>query len=272
MDILDKIANFTNPRKPGPVPDRPLIGDVDFEELKNQRLQIYDTITLDLATARTDSPLAFIGTYIYCLEATDSDTNIQVKFNENTRKSITLVKNRGLRIPFYRLFFTNAAQVGKEVTLVVGSESDRFEVFDGAQAETSPIPSGGFVFGDMWDSVFGTALTEYIWASQCYNFYTYTQTPSIGDYIIYKMWAEEGARVLHWLGWRGNTGGIAEVYLDNVLQGSVDFYRAATQANYRATVNMTALTTGEHTVKLLISGKNPASGDYFIAVTHLRIK
>lgn len=110
------------------------IGGVDFEELRSQRVQVYRTIVLNLATARTDVEIVTAGNYIYALEATDIDTLLEIKLNEKTRSLIPLYKGRGVRAPFYRLWFTNAAQAGKTITIVIGVESDTFEVFDVGKA------------------------------------------------------------------------------------------------------------------------------------------
>ncbi|MBA7603110.1 hypothetical protein ES703_10214 [subsurface metagenome] len=106
------------------------IGGIDFDELKAQRIQLYNTITIDLATARTNEEMVFTGNYIYALEATDVDANVDVRFNELFRAAINVKEGRGIRVPFYRLYISNAAQAGKSVTLAIGIEASDFEVFD----------------------------------------------------------------------------------------------------------------------------------------------
>jgi len=110
------------------------IGGVDFDELRAQRVKVYDTLTIDLATVRADQEMIISGNYIYALEATDITTTLQVKLNEIPRSLISLYKGRGVRAPFYRLYLTNAAQAGKTITLAIGIESDTFEVFDVGKA------------------------------------------------------------------------------------------------------------------------------------------
>lgn len=114
----------------GRVERRRMIGGVDFDELKGQRIQVYTTITLDLSTARDDEELAITGNYIYGLASTDDAANASVKFNEDARASIGIYTGRGIRCPFYRLFFTNAAQAGKTLTLAIGVEDSTFRVED----------------------------------------------------------------------------------------------------------------------------------------------
>jgi len=106
------------------------IGGIDFEELRAQRIQVYNSIILDLAIARTNEEMVFTGNYIYALEATDVDANLDIRFNELFRSAINIKKGRGLRIPFYRLYITNTAQADKTLTLTIGIESSDFQIFD----------------------------------------------------------------------------------------------------------------------------------------------
>lgn len=110
------------------------IGGVNFDELRAQRIKIYDTLTLDLSTARADEEIIWTGNYLYIIEATDIDTVIQIRLNEKFRSLLPMLKGRGIRAPFYRFYVTNAAQAGKSITLAIGIESETFEVFDVGKA------------------------------------------------------------------------------------------------------------------------------------------
>jgi hypothetical protein len=110
------------------------IGGIDFDELKAQRVQLYNAITIDLATARTNEEMVFTGNYIYALEATDVDAALNIRFNELFRAAINVKKGRGVRVPFYRLYITNTAQAGKTLTLAIGIEASDFEIFDVGKA------------------------------------------------------------------------------------------------------------------------------------------
>ena len=106
------------------------IGGVDFEELRSQRIKVYDTFTIDVTTLTSDREFVVAGNYLYVLDATDIDVSVNVKFNEKMHKSIEIFKGRGIRSPFYRLYFSWAAQAGKIITIAVGTESQSFEILD----------------------------------------------------------------------------------------------------------------------------------------------
>lgn len=110
------------------------IGGINFEELRAQRVQVYNTVVIDLTDARSNQERVFTGTYVYALEGTDVDANLNIKFNELFRNDINLVKGRGVRCPFYRFYLSHEAQAGKSLTLVIGIESADFEIFDVGKA------------------------------------------------------------------------------------------------------------------------------------------
>ena len=274
MNILDKIKDFTNPERnrEGAAVNRPLIGGVDFEDLRNQRVQIYDTLTLDLSTVRSNESLAFVGTYIYAIEATDTDANVQIRFNESFRKPITLRKNRGLRIPFYQLFFSNAAQAGKEITLVVGSESDRFEVFDGGAPIWETGLSAGFTFGDMYKSLIQGTWIYYQHTDHVFNFVWFNNSNNQNDEIEYEVYAEKGTKTFEILASKGTTYAEMSIYLSGVYQGKIDLYKAIPWArNQRLSIPVTVLQTGKHNIKLKTATRNPLSAGWSIGYQWLRI-
>jgi len=130
------------------------IGGINFDELRGQRVQLYNEIVVNLAVARTNEEHIFTGTYVYVIESTDVDSNVSIRFNELFRSNIRLVQGRGVRCPFYRFYLTNTAQAGKAITLVIGIESADFEIFDVGKAlgitgivdvnlvSTVPLPPG----------------------------------------------------------------------------------------------------------------------------------
>jgi hypothetical protein len=123
---------------------RKIIGDVDFQDLKQQRPKTYAIVVLDLSVTRSDYILPFTGTYVKAIEATDQDANIDIVLNEAPNDTINVTKGRALRTPFYRIYITNAAQAGKTLTLGIGVESATFRVEDeGVVNISGSIRSGG---------------------------------------------------------------------------------------------------------------------------------
>ena len=110
------------------------IGGINFDELRGQRIQVYNTIEIDLSIARSNQEHVFTGNYIYAMEATDVDASVNIRFNELFRANINLVKGRGVRCPFYRFYLSNTAQAGKTLILAIGIEAADFEIFDMGKA------------------------------------------------------------------------------------------------------------------------------------------
>ena len=159
------------------------IGQVDFEELRSQRIQVYRTIELDLTTARADVKMDFTGNYVYALDATDIDSTLSLRLNEQSRSLLPLYKGRGYKAPFYRFFVTNAVQAGKTLTLAIGIESGTFEVFDVGKA----LEISGSIYTSTWlkDALEGNAFTARI-----------SRAPTAGNYILHQLWnpADSGVK------------------------------------------------------------------------------
>lgn len=132
-----------------------LIGGIDFDYLRAQRYKPYETRIIDLSTARDKVEMIITGNYIYALEATDGDTSINVAFNESNHKFIKIKKGRGIRSPYYRLWLTHEAQVGKTITLGFGVlDPAHFEVKDSGNVQLEGAVSIGSVYADSSNNIF----------------------------------------------------------------------------------------------------------------------
>ena len=77
---------------------------------------------------------------------------------------------------------------------------------------------------------------------------------------------DQGARVdftfnggaVTWIGYRDEWSGIAQVLLDNVLQGSVDTYLTPSQAQ-TATYSLNGLSPGDHVLSIVATGTHSAA-------------
>jgi len=101
-----------------------------IRDIRQNRPQVYKTLTLDLSTARSEYELPIAGNYLVVIDATDLNANIQLRFNEVAADTLTLKKRQGWKIPFYRLYISNAAQVGLSITLAYGLSETPLERID----------------------------------------------------------------------------------------------------------------------------------------------
>jgi hypothetical protein len=68
-----------------------------------------------------------------------------------------------------------------------------------------------------------------------------------------------------WIGVKCELCGIADVFVDGTLEGTVDLYSATREQG--AVFSATGLPVGNHTLAIEVTGtKNPASGDAYVAV------
>lgn len=135
-------------------------------EIRKNRPQVYKTRTLDLATARSNEEFTVSGNYIIILNATDLNTNIQIVFNELDADAITLKKRQGFKVPFYRMFITNAAQAGKTVTIAYGINDTPLEVIDQSavidiNSIANPVQTFNASIPTMFNVTCTAAETEY---------------------------------------------------------------------------------------------------------------
>lgn len=89
---------------------------------------------------------------------------------------------------------------------------------------------------------------------------SYSQT--VGDSFT----ATLTGTAVQWLGPRNVNGGTARVFLDGVDQGTVDTYAAAGKAYQQVLFQKAGLATGQHTLRVQLSGRNPAATAGFVAV------
>jgi hypothetical protein len=65
-------------------------------------------------------------------------------------------------------------------------------------------------------------------------------------------------RAVSWIGYRDQWSGIARVYVDGVIQGTIDTYAASTQAQ-AAVYTASGLTDGTHTLEIEVTGTHSAA-------------
>ena len=91
---------------------------------------------------------------------------------------------------------------------------------------------------------------------------TSTYSTSAGAFAEYTF---SGTHI-SWLGPKGSDHGKADVYVDNVLEATVDTYATA-RADLENLFTKSGLVPGPHTIKIVLrSDKNPASSDRYVEV------
>jgi hypothetical protein len=101
-----------------------------FDEIKRQRIKTYYTLTIDLATARSNEAFNMVGTSIYVMTVTGLTSSAQIRLNDISNDPIELLQYRRINSPFYRFFITNTAQAGYSIQLAIGIGSEWFSMED----------------------------------------------------------------------------------------------------------------------------------------------
>lgn len=89
------------------------------ETIREDKPQIYKKLVLRLDASRDNEVFEIVGDGMYVLDATDTGVSVDVRFSEIEADAITLIKRKGVRLPFYRFFVTHAAQAGKTITIIL---------------------------------------------------------------------------------------------------------------------------------------------------------
>jgi hypothetical protein len=81
----------------------------------------YQEVIFDLSTARNLQYIGSGGNLIKCIDASDIDSNMEIRLNETGNDAITVKKGRSVSGWFNRFYITNTAQAGKTITLVIAT-------------------------------------------------------------------------------------------------------------------------------------------------------
>lgn len=98
-----------------------------LSEIKKQRIKIYKILDIDLSVAKTNFEYLDVGTYVYVL---NNSGVAYIRFNELSEDTLSLLKFRAIKIPFYRFYITNTAQAGCSISLAIGVQSEYFDISD----------------------------------------------------------------------------------------------------------------------------------------------
>jgi len=116
----------------------------------------------------------------------------------------------------------------------------------------------------------GSAPIEYtIDTLQMLNTFAYQNPAGNGDSWQVEFICDAGTYTLAIFGVKFSNRGLLDIYIDDVKKISLqDWYNAARVYNVGLYVPNIVISAGAHILKGVINGKNVASSDYYMALTH----
>lgn len=120
--------------------------------------------------------------------------------------------------------------------------------------------------------VSGNALNRWSTSNQYYGFLTQQAAPySDGDSWTQSFEAEAGSYTIEVVGMSWSDRGILEIFIDDVSQGTQDWYSGGAGYNASKTTSITVVGDGYHKLTGTINGKNGSSSSYDMYLSYYRI-
>lgn len=149
----------------------------------------------------------------------------------------------------------------------------------GSVATYTPAGGGGtsaqaaVMWHDNAKIVSGNALTIVQDGSQQYNVWSYQATPANGDIFEHYFELASGTYTMEVLGLSANSRGKIDWTIDGAAAVSgQDWYSGGLTYNVRKTASVTIATSGGHTLRGTINGKNAGSSDYQMLITRIAFR
>lgn len=119
--VLDAIRAANNMDEKGVI-------DSIINDVQERRARFFDIIYVDLSIDRSNSPLIIsgAGTFLACIEATDSNANATLSFeveDADTNRRITFKSGKRVRVPFSRFYIYHSAQAAKTMKILRGFDT-----------------------------------------------------------------------------------------------------------------------------------------------------
>ncbi len=95
----------------------------------NRGWKNYRKHRFDLTAARADLFFAFPGDFMYVEAASSASAVASVKLNSNTNESLDLQAGTSIKTVFKELFFSNDAQPGEWLDVIVGVNFEKMDQF-----------------------------------------------------------------------------------------------------------------------------------------------
>ena len=115
----------------------------------------------------------------------------------------------------------------------------------------------------------GNSKQTNLQSNQFYNFFSFQNPAALNDQSSRQFFLAAGNYTLNILGTSSTNRGISQILIDEVVQGTLDWYAAKNTQNVIKTLTVTVPSDGTHKLTCKASGKNVASTDYFLVLTKL---
>lgn len=96
-------------------------------------------------------------------------------------------------------------------------------------------------------------------------------SPALGDTVEFKFALKQGTYTLELTHLKRTTDGIVSIYIDDVLVTTLDAYNSSTTNTNRLLTTISIASTGTHTFKSVVTGKNSSSTGYGFAASAVLI-
>lgn len=115
----------------------------------------------------------------------------------------------------------------------------------------------------------GNALTYAVGSTVRYGYVAYQNAAQDSDEWTNGFACQAGTYTLKLLSTTDNNRGKLDVYIDNTLQGTINFYSSSLTENVEKSLSSITLSAGYHTLKGKVNGSDSDSGGYLIALSKI---
>jgi hypothetical protein len=249
------------------------IGSGASVDLPNFGTSATKTLSAGAASAGSDRHLVLAaesGTADDLLEITGLSIGDEVIIRADAGDTITVKHDDAGATDKILLYNTgDLALTGDQTLKLVKIESGKVVQY----VDTKSALSGGGSFpkrADMWHYqslvTVGNALTTDNAVADTYsNVRTYQNAPANGDTFTHGFLLADGMYTLNIGGIKAGSHGKVDWYVDNVLQGTQDWYFGS-QVNEIKTLSITVVGDGWHVLKGVVNGKNAGSSNYYMVL------
>jgi hypothetical protein len=138
---------------------------------------------------------------------------------------------------------------------------------------SASYPRRATIWADELTVLAGNALTVSAQTAQTHDLLAFRTFPAAGDSETGSFFLAAGTYTLSILTQKNNDRGIADWYIDDVkVISGQDRYNATLVVNFVYTQTVTIATSGNHILKMVVTGKNAASSNFYCGNTKMWLK